>query len=261
MSDPNTERMIRKHRGFVNAVKLMLRQEYKFMGGEKIQDMFVQDLLEEFNKHLKDGWKLDAGQTVWWAAHKDETPGRNKTIENTRMVPVILSIASIDDLKLRLDGYSAKEIRRYKVARLLKEAYQQNGVLNQADISQLIGVSAGTISKDIREFQLEHNEVLPYRGTIHDMGPTLTHKKIIIRQFIRNIPTPEIARRTSHSEEACDRYIKAFKKVLKLYKDGVPPENIAAELDMSMALVREYISIIEDESRKKEEAKHDKPAS
>jgi hypothetical protein len=106
--------MLRKYKGFTNAIKLMLKQEYKFMGGDKIQDMFVQDLLKEFNRHLKDGWKLDAGQTVWWAAHKDETPGRNKTIENTRMVPVVLSIASQDDLKLRLDGYSAKEYANTK---------------------------------------------------------------------------------------------------------------------------------------------------
>jgi len=103
MKDSNAERMLRKYKGFANSVKQMLNQEYKFLGGDKIQDMFITDLLEEFNRHLKDGWKLDAGQVVWWAAHKDEYPGRNKTIENTKMVPVILSIASQDDLKLRLD--------------------------------------------------------------------------------------------------------------------------------------------------------------
>jgi hypothetical protein len=35
---------------------------------------------------------------------------------------------------LRLDGYSAKEIRKCKVARILREAYEQGGVLNQADV-------------------------------------------------------------------------------------------------------------------------------
>jgi len=63
--------------------------------------------------------------------------------------------------------------------------------------------------------------------------------------FLQNVPTPEIARRTSHSEEACDRYIKAFKKVRKLFEDGVPPENIASDLEMSLSLVKEYIAIIE----------------
>ncbi len=246
MNDSNAERMLRKYKGFESAVKQMLKSEYKFMAGDKIQDMFIRDLLVEFNKHMIDTWKLDAGQVVWMAAHKEETPGRNKTIENTRMVPVILSIASQEDLKLRLDGYSAKEIRKCKVARILREAYEQDGVLNQADVSLLIGVSAGTIGKDIKEFQLENGVVLPYRGTIHDLGPTLTHKKIIIRQFVRNVPTPEIARRTSHSEEACDRYIKGFKKVQKLCRDGVPTENIASELEMSKSLVRQYVEIIEE---------------
>lgn len=215
MNDHNSERTLRKYKGFENSIKQMLTKEYKFLGGEKIQEMFIKDLLVEFNRHLKDIWKLDAGQVVWWAAHKDEYPGRGKTIENTKMVPVILSIASKDDLRLRLDGYSAKEIRKCKVARILQEAYEQNGVLTQADVSLLMGVSAGTIGKDIKEFQLEHSIILPYRGSIHDIGPTLTHKKIIIQQFVRNIPTPEIARRTSHSEEACDRYIKGYKKSSK----------------------------------------------
>lgn len=246
MNDSNADRTLRKFKGFANSVKLMLNQEYKFLGGDKIQDMFIHDLLIEFDRHLKDCWKLDAGQVIWWAAHKDEVPGRNKTIENTRMVPVILSIASQDDLRLRLDGYSAKEIRKCKVARILREAYEQGGVLNQADVSLLIGVSAGTIGKDIKEFQMEQGVVLPYRGTIHDIGPTLTHKKIIIEQYVRNIPTPEIARRTCHSEQACDRYIKGFKKVQKLHKDGIPPENIASELEMSKSLVRQYVEIVED---------------
>jgi hypothetical protein len=65
-------------------------------------------------------------------------------------------------------------------------------------MSLLIGVSAGTIGKDIGEFQRENRVVLPYRGTIHDIGSTLTHEKRIIQQFVHNSLTPEIARRTSH---------------------------------------------------------------
>lgn len=251
MNDSNSERLLRKYKGFANAVKQMLKLEYKFLAGEKIQDMFIEDLLVEFNRHLKDSWKLDAGQVVWWAAHKNEYPGRNKTIENTKMIPVILSIASQEDLKLRLDGYSAKEIRKCKVARILREAYEQGRVLNQSDVSLLIGVSAGTIGKDIKDYQQEQSVVLPYRGTVHDMGPTLTHKKIIIEKFVRNIPTPEIARRTSHSEEACDRYIKGFKKVQKLHADGIPEPNIASELEMSKSLVHEYVVIIEGLEKQK----------
>jgi len=55
------------------------------------------------------------------------------------------------------------------------------------------------------------------------------------------------------SEEACDRYIKGFKKVLKLHGDGIPAENIASELEMSKSLVRQYVEIIEDLAEMKKE--------
>lgn len=76
------------------------------------------------------------------------------------------------------------------------------------------GISTGMVSRDIREYQTE-KVVLPYRGTIHDLGRAITHKKMIIGHFLKNIPTPDISRITDHTEEACDRYIKAYKKCEK----------------------------------------------
>ncbi|MHB8118777.1 MAG: DUF1670 domain-containing protein [Methanothrix sp.] len=38
------------------------------------------------------------------------------------------------------------------------------------------------------------------------------------------MPTPDIARMTQHTEEACDRYIKAFKKVKMLHGKMEPLE-------------------------------------
>jgi len=58
--------------------------------------------------------------------------------------------------------------------------------------------------------------------------------------------TPEIARRTDHTEEECDRYIKAYKKVEKLNKT-VKSEEIANVLGMGKSLVDEYIRIINEE--------------
>jgi hypothetical protein len=41
-------------------------------------------------------------------------------------------------------------------------------------------------------------------------------KKIIVRLYKEGYQTPEIARKTNHTLEACDRYIKAYKRVEKL---------------------------------------------
>ena len=45
MNDSNAERSLRKYKGFENAVKQMLTQEYKFLGGEKIQEMYFAKLM------------------------------------------------------------------------------------------------------------------------------------------------------------------------------------------------------------------------
>ena len=174
-------------KGVGSAIKFLLSSEYKFLGGDKIQEMFVEDVIKLFKSHNRDAWSLEAGQTFWFAVHKDEKPSYGKTLEKTKIVPVILSVTHAEDRELRANGYSHKEIRKMRIARILKEAYQQNGVLTQSDAAELLGISIGVVGKDIRDYQTENQVVLPYRGTIHDIGRAMTHKKIIIELFLKNI--------------------------------------------------------------------------
>lgn len=204
-------------KGIHGAIKHLLGEQYSFVGGDRIQELLVNDLLSIFRQFSRDPWNLDVGQTLWFAVHVDEKPGPGKTLAKMRVTPVILSVVHEDDRQMRINGYSARGVRKHRVARILREAYAQNGVMTQADVAELLGVSAETIGRDIREYQVEYGVILPYRGTIHDIGPSVTHKKVIIAMYLRNIPTPDIARMTQHTEEACDRYIKAFKKVRRLH--------------------------------------------
>jgi hypothetical protein len=41
--------------------------------------------------------------------------------------PAILSVTHEEDKQMRINGYSHQEIRRYRAARMLKEAYAQKG--------------------------------------------------------------------------------------------------------------------------------------
>jgi Mn-dependent DtxR family transcriptional regulator len=238
-------------KGIESAIKHLLTDEYKFLGGERVQEMLAKDIVQLFRRYTRDPWSLDVGQTLWFAVDKDEKPGPAKTLAKMRITPVVLSVTHDEDKVLRANGCSHKEVRRFKVARILKEAYSQNGVLSQSDVSELLGVSAGTIGKDIREYQDENAVILPYRGTIHDIGPSLTHKKVIISLFLQNVPTPDISRKTCHTEEACDRYIKAFKRVKTLY-GRMSPLEISRTLEMSERLVNEYIALIEEKESLKE---------
>jgi hypothetical protein len=238
-------------KGIESAIKHLLTDEYKFLGGERVQEMLAKDIIQLFKRYTRDPWSLDVGQTLWFAVNKDEKPGPAKTLAKMRITPVVLSVTHAEDRVMRENGCSHKEVRKFKVARILKEAYSQNGVLSQSDVSELLGVCAGTIGKDIREYQEENAVILPYRGTIHDIGPSLTHKKVIISLFLQNVPTPDISRKTCHTEEACDRYIKAFKRVKTLY-GRMSLLEISRTLEMSERLVNEYIALIEGKESLKE---------
>ena len=63
-------------------------------------------------------------------------------------------------------------------------------MLTNAEVSLLLKPSPGTVGTYRREWEEENQRMLPTRGSIHDMGPTLTHKKIILygaTLFIRGL--------------------------------------------------------------------------
>ena len=71
-------------------------------------------------------------------------------------------------------------------------------------------------------------------------------KKIILELYRKGYQTPVIARMANHTEQACDRYIKAYKKVEKLNRT-MKSEEIAQILGMGKSLVDEYIRILNEE--------------
>lgn len=83
---------------------------------------------------------------------------------------------------------------------------------------------------------------------MHDMGSTLTHKRIIVyKHFVEHKQTPEIARETSHSSSSVDRYLKDFQRIRHclVFREMAPMEIVMAT-GLSLTLVKEYISIIKE---------------
>jgi hypothetical protein len=54
-----------------------------------------------------------------------------------------------------------------------------------------------------------------------------------------------VAARTHHLLEACDRYYNESNRIPKFQEDGLDPEVIATELEMSKRLVIQYVVIID----------------
>ena len=80
---------------------------------------------------------------------------------------------------------------------------------------------------------------------MHQLSPTLTHKKEIIeRLFLQGKSVEQVMRETYHSAEAITRYIVAFKQVLLCHRKGLSTEEIAFAVKMSKRLVEEYRRLI-----------------
>jgi hypothetical protein len=208
--------------------------------------MLVQDVVVKVRETYRDPYSMEVGQTLWIGVDVGDRPSYGKKASNITFKPVILSPVSKDDLRLMGNGHTRREVREQQIARLFQEAYDQGAVLTNVDVGMLVGVSPATIGKQVHEWMEREGKVLPTRGIVHDLGPTMTHKRIIIKRYLEGHLVPEVARMTNHSEEAVERYLKAFRKV-RMLKDRLDStKDIARTLEMSEHLVKEYLRILEE---------------
>ena len=124
---------------------------------------------------------------------------------------------------------------------------EQGGCLTCPELCILLKLPRTEITNLIRDWEKENQEILPRRGTIHDIGPSVRHKKKIIEKlFLEGKPVEDVMRETSHSADAVHRYIVAFKQVVLCRKKGLQPGEIAFAVNMSIRLVEEYQRLIEE---------------
>lgn len=102
------------------------------------------------------------------------------------------------------------------------------------------------IAELIRAYEQETGQVVPRRGNIHDMGPTVSHKTIICRKaYKEGKPTHVIARETFQSPAAVDRYILDFARVyFATVERGMTAEQAAFAIQRPLSLVQEYVRLI-----------------
>lgn len=240
-----TETRINK-RGLPDLLVRKFLTEYGYDHGPVIARAIVDDILltikQCYPEHVPP-------QTVVWLAVRQEKRGQRKGLHITDLVPVKLPMFTKDEVKLLTDpqlrrGRQARRsFNRARFARWCYEAYEQGGVLTQLDISLISGQSANYISKALREYETETGEIVPTRGTVHDLGPSVTHKAEVIRRWLRHESPAHIARTLNHSQSSVDRYIADFHKVRTLAQ-RLPPDDLPALTGLSASLVNQHIELL-----------------
>ena len=181
---------------------------------------------------------------------KNETGAYGKRIEQTRLKPVLLTLFADQDLANYLRGTSKAQLCQKIAIRLFEQAYDQGGVLTRIDVATLLRLDPKTISKYVRDYERETQRTVPRRGTIHDIGPSLTHKRqICYRVIVQGRSIEETARDTHHSPEAVTRYVKDYRRVFCCLQHGFSFDQTAFATKLPKSLVEQYAEIQAEHER------------
>jgi hypothetical protein len=192
------------------AIVNFFKREFCSLFGPIVRENIADAIIDLFNSLCPESSRLKPGQIIWNALDKRTRADSEKR----RYKSVILSLVTDDEVSMFEKNCSIKEIRQNVMARMIKEAYQQGAVLSTRDLSLLLVSSAAWLSQQRIEYEKQNQTILPHTGVIHDMGTTLTHKRIIIYKHVVEKKDPSIvARETNHSQASVDKYLKDFNRV------------------------------------------------
>jgi hypothetical protein len=233
-------------KSFHSAVCHLLYTEFPGVFGPAITSLLADKIDELYARFHPPTSRFRVGQVLWAAVAVDDPPGRDKRIENTRLVPVVLDLVTAQDIDEAMVAGTRQNTRRKKIVRLFTQAHAQGGVLSEADVALLLHRSLTPISRDVLAYERAGGNTVPRRGTVHDMGRSVTHKAVICyKRLVEQKPTSQVAQETFHSAEEVEYYVQCFRRVQLCRDSGLSREDIAQATGYSVPLVQEYLDLLE----------------
>ncbi len=231
---------------FAEVLGHWLAEEFPHLGGPKVRALFVDEVLRLIDAYYVPSQRLQPGQTVWYAVDKLDVPRDRRTMAQLRLLPVVLTIVAPEDIDALVHGTPVRVVRRQVVARLHREADAQGGVLAETDTALLLNQGVWTISHAIRQYEHEQQCVIPRRGTVHDMGRSVSHKGLIAKKaLVEGKSPPTVAWEAAHSLSSVERYLVDLMRVyISLRRRGMSVDETAFATGLSRSLVQEYDALI-----------------
>jgi hypothetical protein len=225
----------------------LLQVEFPGIFGPAVTRLFADKIDELYERFYPPRARLKCGQVFWVAVATDDPPRQNKRIEDTRLVPVILDLVTPKDIQDTRATGRRDQTRADKIVRLFQQAHEQGAVLSYADVSLLLHVSLGTIGQVVQEHEEQTGLPVPRRGTVHDLGRSVTHKAIICyKRLVEKKTTSQVAQETFHSPEEVEYYVQCFRRIQMCRDSRMSPEQIAQATGHSLGLVQQYLELMRD---------------
>jgi len=203
-----------------------------------IAEAFYQQFSLYFQEHAN--ISLSSGEIAYEAVASEEPAGKH--IRLTKKVTVRLKLIDLNtDLEVLAD-YGLAGLRRHRLARMTRQAYDQGALLSYEDLAMILTTSPATVKRDV--YHLKHQGMfIMTRGAKHDMGPGLSHKTVIIDLYLKNYTFTEIERITNHSETSIKRYLSDFIQIATLCKQKFSENQMRVIAKMSSRIIREYMQL------------------
>jgi len=241
-------------RGFRASLLRLLETEYKLIGSHRVLQMLSDDIERLLGEYFPRRERIEPGTICWVTTKKTvRKPSYGKRTEDYESVVVYLPLVTASDLDKRVFVKAGTKNSNYVInrdrdlatmARLVKSAWAQEGMLSQAELCVLMNRSLTTMQQYVAEYEARYpNDPLPLKGYILDQGSRPTHKGIILSLYEQGVDPTDIARRTNHGLDAVDRYIKAYERVKGLCRKGLDRHEISKVTGFSVKLVDAYVSV------------------
>jgi hypothetical protein len=210
-----------------------------------IAEAFYSQFSQYYEEHSN--VTLSNGEISYEAVSADEPAGKH--IRLARKKNVRLKLLDFNtDLDV-LAEYGTAGVRRHRLARITRQAYEQGALLSYEDIAMLLTTSPATVKRDTRMLN-QSGKFIVTRGSKLDMGPGISHKTIIIDYYLKDYTFTEIERITNHSERSVKRYLADFVQIITLHKQGFKRNQIRLIAQKSDRLIREYLELFRAYERK-----------
>jgi hypothetical protein len=220
------------------------QKEFPKLFGPLMREKLADELITLFHKNSPEISTLKPGQVLWNALDK-HTRGDSP---HRRFVPVILSLVTPEDVTQLTNGVRPSVRARNTIASMIKEAYEQGGILSMRDIRLLTLRADAYVSKMRSQYEKDHQVILPHTGALHDMGSTVTHKATIVHKVMVEKKDPaSVAKECNHSQRAVDHYLKDYNRVKTLHEQKYDMDFIHHVTGIANHVIKQYISILHNE--------------
>lgn len=242
-------------RSFKNALIRLLEEQFKILGSHKVLQLIADEIVNLHKEFYPEIEEQSFGNIIWRTTSSNcKKPSYGKKVEDYEVKTVILPLITEEDIEMRIKSFYGKPNRNYEkqterdinvMARLVKSAYAQGGLLSGAELSVLLNRSLGTIGKYLKKYHETHDDILPTKGLILDQGSKPTHKAAIINLYEQGYPEVDIARLTDHEIESTSRYIKAYKNIKLLMEKGFNIMEMVRVTGLGRSTIIQYKELVE----------------